>query len=68
MRINEHCAISMSCYDAIREFDSDFTHDKARAIGKDAAGRFMNICFGVETNILATTTTEGKFNVTSETE
>ena len=41
-----HCNIAMSVYD---ECTTDISHDDAHRIGNDAASRFMQLCFGVET-------------------
>ena len=42
-----HCNIAMMCHDAILNFDDQV--DFAHCVGNDAASRFMQLCFGVET-------------------
>lgn len=44
-----HCNVAMSCYDAIRENDNNYSHEMALKIGNDAATRFMRLCFKVDT-------------------
>jgi len=47
-----HCNIAMMCYEALRNHqDSSFilTDVDAKAIGNEAASRFMKLCFGVVT-------------------
>lgn len=47
-----HCIIAMMCYDAMRaglEESDQFFHDDALKVSHDAASRFMEMCFGVET-------------------
>jgi len=43
-----HCNIAMSCYDAIVKGDGS-NHDWAHMVSNEAAGRFMRMCFDVET-------------------
>lgn len=44
-----HCNIAMACYDAIMDSGSELTHEEAHKVGNDAASRFMEVCFGVDT-------------------
>jgi hypothetical protein len=41
-----HCNIAMCVYD---ECTTDISREDAHRIGNDAAGRFMKLCFDVET-------------------
>ena len=48
-----HCNIAVACHDAMSSglYDDPqgFDHERALKVGNDAASRFMNLCFGVDT-------------------
>lgn len=44
-----HCNITMMCHDSILDHLADTDSEIARKAGNDAAGRFMRLCFGIDT-------------------
>lgn len=45
-----HCIIAMSVYDEIKSNNIDIDNNLLHKICNNAASRFMNLCFGVNTN------------------